>query len=78
MLHTHTHTHTYIYIYIYIFYFIFQHKFEQKCGDVNNYSVVQNNPSVFNYCTAEDVPDNIHFGVRSSGIDGGILTGIPF
>lgn len=60
-----------VYIYTYYMYFIFiyiffQYKFKQKChGDIDNYNIIEyQHPSVINYCTAEDVPDNINFYVK--------------
>ncbi|XP_070152617.1 uncharacterized protein [Polyergus mexicanus] len=41
------------------------YKFKQKChGDIDNYNIIKYHPSVINYCTAEDVPDNINFYVK--------------
>lgn len=42
------------------------YKFKQKChGDIDNYNIIEyQHPSVINYCTAEDVPDNINFYVK--------------
>ncbi|KAL6440365.1 hypothetical protein ACFW04_003126 [Cataglyphis niger] len=41
------------------------YKFKQKChGDVDNYNIIEYHPSVINYCTAEDVPDDINFYVK--------------
>lgn len=43
--------------------------------DKNNYNVAEYNSSFINYCTAEDVPNDINFGVRWVESGGGDLSG---
>ncbi|XP_019887928.1 uncharacterized protein LOC105281599 isoform X2 [Ooceraea biroi] len=45
--------------------------FKQKChADINNYNIVQYNSSVINYCTTEDVPNEIDFTIIEDENDG--------
>lgn len=51
--------------------FVFQYIFRQKChAGINNYNIVQYNSSVIDYCTAEDVPNEISFTVIWDEDDG--------
>ena len=67
ILHTCVYTHTSLCE----FYSFF---FQYKClGNLNNYNVIGYNSSGIKYCNAEDIPNDIHFGVKRNPYKGNFI-----